>query len=237
MRIVLIGFLCVKSLLGQSQTNTVSGSCDQVINDNRGVITITCSGVDKSLMEQLKKTADVLNRIARRQTDPAVLGGLKGLNIKMDEVLSDTRELKETAVQNNRQLAAHQQELAATKRYAYLATLTFNGTPYVKGDITFSNDISQATEGTWFETGEGTSRPVCTAAALQKNRNAIRLFPDFPFTFYALAYCLQRKADPEWRSYAEKAATIFEQTTTIGGHISMHDESLAYLRQILQQSK
>jgi len=237
MRLTLIGLLCVESLLGQSQTNTVSGSCDQVINDNRGAITITCSGVDKTLMEQLKKTAEVLDRIARRQADPAIVGGLKDLNIKMDEVLTDTRELRTTAVQNNRQLAAAQQELAATKRYAYLATLTFNGTPVVHGDVMISNDISRATEGTWFEPTETTARPVCTPVALQKDRTATRLFPDFPFTFYALAYCLQREADPEWRSYAEKAAAIFEQTTTIGGHIPMHDELLGYLRQLLRQSK
>jgi hypothetical protein len=237
MRFTLIGLLCIESLLAQSQTNTMSGSCDQVINDNRGVITITCSGVDKTLMEQLKKTADVLDRIARRQADPAVVGGLKDLNIKMDKVLSDTRELKATAVQNNRQLAAAQQELAATKRYAYIATLTFNGTPIVKGDVTISNDISRATEGTWFETKENTFRPVCTTAALQKDRTATRLYPDFPFTFYALAYCLHKEADPEWRSYAESAAAIFEQTTTIGGHIPMHDQLLAYLRQLLRQSK
>jgi hypothetical protein len=237
MKIALIGSLCVEALLGQSQTNTVSGSCDQVINDNRGVITITCSGIDKTLMDQLKKTANVLDQIARRQTDPAILGGLKDLNMKMDEVLGDTRELRATAVQNNRQLAAEQQELAATKRYAYLSTLTFNGTPYTGGDIKFSNDISQATEGTWFEPVENTFRPVCTAAALQKNRDAIRLFPDFPFTLYALAYCLQKEASPEWRGYAEKAAAIFEQTTTIGGHLRMHDQLLAYLRQLLQQSR
>lgn len=89
MKITLIGLLCVGSLLGQSQTNTVSGSCDQVINNNRGVITITCSGVDRTLMEQLKKTADVLDRIARRQTDPAIVGGLKDLNTKMGNYIVD----------------------------------------------------------------------------------------------------------------------------------------------------
>src|SRR5271167_3635478 len=61
-------------------------------------------------MEQLRKTADVLDRVARRQTDPAVLGGLKDINMKMDEVLSDTRELRTTVLQNNRQLAAEQQQ-------------------------------------------------------------------------------------------------------------------------------
>ncbi len=96
MRITLIALLGVKALLAQSQTNTMSGACDQTINDNRGVITITCSGIDKSLMEQLKKTGDLLDRVARRQTDPAILAGFKDLNVKMDEVLSDTRELKST---------------------------------------------------------------------------------------------------------------------------------------------
>lgn len=232
-----MGLICVESLLAQSQSTTISGSCDQVINDNRGVITITCSGVDKTLMEQLKKTADVLDRIARRQTDPTILGGLKDLNIKMDEVLSDTRDLRATAIQNNRQLAADQQEIAATKRYTYLATLTFNGTPYIKGDVMISNEISQAIEGTWFEPTENHFRPVCTEAALQKSRGAIRLFPDFPFTYYALAYCLQKDGVPEWRSYAEKGVAILEQTTSIGGHLRNHDECLAHLRQLLGQSK
>jgi hypothetical protein len=93
----LIALLSIRALLAQqSQTNTTSGACDQTINDNRGVITITCTGIDRSLMEQLKKTADFLDRVARRQTDPAILAGIKDINTKMDEVLSDTRELKTT---------------------------------------------------------------------------------------------------------------------------------------------
>ena len=110
MRVTLIALLWVGALFAQSQANTMSGSCEQTINDNRGVITITCSGVDKALMQQLKKTADVLDRVARRQTDPAILGGLKDINAKMDKVLSDTRELKATVLQNDRQLAAERQE-------------------------------------------------------------------------------------------------------------------------------
>ena len=155
----------------------------------------------------------------------------------MDEVLSDTRELRATAAQNNRQLVADQQEIAATRRYSYIATLTFDGTPYVKGDIKITNEISQEVEGTWFEPTENHFRPVCSAAALQKSRDAIRLFPDFPFTYYALAYCLREGSVADWRSYAEKAIAIFEQTTSIGGHNQNHDECLACLRQLLQQNK
>jgi hypothetical protein len=80
-------------------------------------------------------------------------------------------------------------------------------------------------------------RPDCTAEALQKNRNAISLFPDFPFTYYALAFCQQISGESEWRSYAEKAIAIFEQTTSIGGHNQNHDQCLTYLRQLLAQVK
>jgi len=128
-------------------------------------------------------------------------------------------------------------EIAATKRYSYVANLTFNGMAYVKGDVTMPTEISVAIEGTWFEPSENHFRPVCETAALQKNRNAIRQFPDFPFSYYALAYCLQKQGVPDWRSFAEKATAIFEQTTTIGGHQKSHDECLAYLRQLLGRSK
>ncbi len=115
MKVTFVLFIFVKALLAQAQVNNMSGSCDQVVNDNRGVITITCSGVDKTLMEQLKKTADLLNRVASRQTDPAVLGSLKDLNVKMDEVLTDTRALKTSVAQANRQLAAERRQKEQTE--------------------------------------------------------------------------------------------------------------------------
>ena len=128
-------------------------------------------------------------------------------------------------------------EVAATKRYSYIATLTFNGMVYTKGDVTMPTEISQAVEGTWYEPTTNRFRPVCDAAAVQKSRNAIRQFPDFPFTYYQLAYCLQKQGVPDWRSYAENAVAIFEQTTAMGGHQKSHDEALAYLRQLLAKTK
>jgi hypothetical protein len=156
----------------------------------------------------------------------------------MDEVLCDTRELKASAIQNNRQLAISQEEMAAAKKFFYISTLTFNGTPYNgKSDIVITNEISKAVDGTWFEPMPDRFRPVCVVEALQKDRDAIRLFPDFPFTYYALALCQQVAGASEWRSIAEKAVAIFEQTTSIGGHNLNHDQCLAYLRQLLAQTK
>ena len=98
-------------------------------------------------------------------------------------------------------------------------------------------EISASIEGTWQQVGPDTFRPVCDAAALERNRLATQQFPDFPFTYYALAYCMERSGDPAWREYAEKAVAIFEQTTQITGHQKSHEQSLAYLRQQLGHIK
>jgi hypothetical protein len=106
-------------------------------------------------------------------------------------------------------------QLEATKRYSYVATLTFNGMVYTGGDVIMPTPISAAVQGAWSEATTNSFRPVCEAAMLQKDRIAIHAFPDFPFTYYALAYCLQRQGNPEWRSFAKEAVAIFQQTKFI----------------------
>ncbi len=237
MRLVSLTLLGLQALFAeQPQTNNLSAACDQVINDNRGVITITCSGVDKTLMEQLKRTADLLNQIAHRQTDPAVLNGIKDINLKMVEVLRDTRELKTTMVQNNRQISEAQQAIEAAKRYSNVAILPFDGKA-MHGAVEIITPLSQMVDKTWYAVAGDKFLPVCEEVALQRDRGAIQQFPDFPFTYYALAYCLERQNNPEWRSYAEKAAAIFEQTTTIGGHDPSHDQCLIFIRELLKSKK
>ena len=140
-------------------------------------------------------------------------------------------EMRDAAIQ---QL---QDEIAVVKRYSYVAGLTFNGMVYTKGDVIMPTEISQAIEGTWQEVGDNHFRPVCEAAALEKCRNATKQFPEFPFTYYALAYCLEKQGDPAWRPYAKKAAAILEKTTVISGHQKSHEQSLAYLQQLLERSE
>jgi tetratricopeptide (TPR) repeat protein len=87
-------------------------------------------------------------------------------------------------------------------------------------------------------TGEMTGNRVqlkCSSEALEKFKEAIRKFPDFPFSYFALAVCLKNKADPEWRGYAEKALSIFEKTATLKEHHPSHDEALTELRRMLNQ--
>lgn len=128
-----------------------------------------------------------------------------------------------------------QEEIERVKKYAYVSTLTFNGMVYTGGDVKMPTEISVSIEGTWQEIEPGTFRPVCDAAALERSRVATIQFPDFPFSYYALAYCKDRSGDPEWRAYAEKAVAIFEQTTQITGHQKSHEQCLAFLRQQLRR--
>ena len=68
-------------------------------------------------------------------------------------------------------------QVLIVKRFSYVATLTFNGMLYTKGDVTMPTAISQLVEGTWREVGPDRFRPVCEAAALDKSRTAIQQFP------------------------------------------------------------
>ncbi len=130
-----------------------------------------------------------------------------------------------------------QDEIERVKKYAYVSTLTFNGMVYTGGDVKMPTEISAGIEGTWQEVGPETFRPVCEAAALERSRLATIQFPDFPFSYYALAYCMERSGDPGWRAYAESAVAICEQTTQITGHQKSHEQCLAYLRQELGRVK
>lgn len=126
-------------------------------------------------------------------------------------------------------------EVIRVKKYSYVATLTFNGSVSVGGDIIMQTPISRVVEGIWSKVGPDKYRPVCDRATLDKAKESIRLFPEFPFSYYALAYCLQHQGDKSWRTYAEQAINIFEVTTQINGHHETHDQCLNFLRDLIEE--
>jgi hypothetical protein len=62
---------------------------------NKGTITINCTSIDPKLMEEIKRTTAILDRLAKRQSDPSMLNDLRDLNRKMDEVLSAVKRAKQ----------------------------------------------------------------------------------------------------------------------------------------------
>jgi hypothetical protein len=67
--------------------------------------------------------------------------------------------------------------------------------------------------------------------------SVIKEYPKFPFGYYAKALILRNNGNDEWIEYAEKAKKIFSITTTIEGHSPGHDQALAELTDLLNQTK
>jgi len=54
-------------------------------------------------------------------------------------------------------------------------------------------------------------------------------YPDFPFSYCALADCKKQRGESDWVDYADKGLEIFKWTTKIGGHKNEHDECMKNL--------
>jgi hypothetical protein len=126
------------------------------------------------------------------------------------------------------------QQVESVRDYSDVARLTFNGSEYVGGDITFSSPLMKIMEGTFTEVSPDRYRRVCTDVALTKYRKAIQVFPRFPFSHFWLALCLRDRGESSWQSLARSAYSIFERTTQIAGHQVSHDEAKSYLAELLK---
>jgi hypothetical protein len=74
-----------RPVCGQT-ANTTTGACSPIVNQNRGPVTIECSGISEDVQRQL---ADVLNSILQKQLDPAAV-----MN-KLDEIAKGVGDLKQ----------------------------------------------------------------------------------------------------------------------------------------------
>ena len=83
-------------------------------------------------------------------------------------------------------------ELNAIRRYTQVSKLNFIGTtgtavPPLKEET----GISRMLEGT-FSLEDNRARFACDPTTVGKLQQAIAQFPDFPFSYYALAFCLNK---------------------------------------------
>jgi len=133
------------------------------------------------------------------------------------------------------QLEAMRSGLTAVLDFADIAKLNLNGKPFSTGPgITYSSDLSRMLESTY--TTDGNRFQFKRGPDVEsKLRAAIEKHPRFPFSYYALAYCLSKRGDPDWRQYAEKAVFILSHTTQIKGHKKIHDKILLELQEELER--
>jgi hypothetical protein len=124
-------------------------------------------------------------------------------------------------------------ELNAIQRYTEVSKLNFVGTTgTVAPPLKEETGVSRALEGT-FTIDNDRARYSCDPAAIAKFKEVIAKFPDFPFSYYAVAFCLKPRGDTSWRGFATKAVEILKNTTTIDGHHPNHDQALRELTQAL----
>ncbi len=127
------------------------------------------------------------------------------------------------------------QELADIRDYANVSKLDLRGKSFVAGwGLEHSTGISRIIEPTVTEK-EGEVGFKCDDESLKRYERTIQEYPRFPFSYYAMALCLQKRGDNTWREYASKAISIFEITTRIGGHHKTHELAMEQLLRLLNE--
>lgn len=127
------------------------------------------------------------------------------------------------------------ESLDQIKRYEYTSKLTYNGSdqefftasdpshPMIPSGLPEILLDSYAIASTSITGAPSAIEYKCDQASRQKYLEAIQFNPDYPFTYYALAYCEQKEGDKDWVTQAQKALAILKVTTEIAGHNQWQD--------------
>lgn len=139
------------------------------------------------------------------------------------------------AYDNNRELSATENNLENTKRFSAIANYGFYGGPIFYGPgLSGGDDLYTRLKDTYY-VEDGKFYYHCGEPSETTYRQLIQDYPDFPFTYYALADCLKRRGDPGWVEYAKQAIKILDVTTSIGEHKKEHDEVKEVLTDYLKE--
>jgi hypothetical protein len=125
--------------------------------------------------------------------------------------------------------------LNVIQRYTQISKLNVIGTTgTVAPPLKEETGVSRMLEGTFTVVNDRASYS-CDSNAIAKFQEVIAKVPDFPFSYYAMAFCLRQRGDTSWKDYAMKAVDILENTTTMDGHHPSHDQILRELKLALHR--
>ena len=132
------------------------------------------------------------------------------------------------------QAARQQQIIDSMREYSVVARLNPHGVTGMAGQGLKETPHSRLAglEETWI-LHENNWSPKCDDPSIEKSREVVTSLPQFPWTHFLLAVCLREKGDQAWRGYTERAVQIFEHTTSLADHHSVHDKALKKLRELL----
>lgn len=162
---------------------------------------------------------------------------IKNLRRQKTKRVKEIAGLKEKITSLEQQKAEQNKEIATlTDAGQYVAVATWD----MDGNATLwdSRQIKTPVSG-WikdFRRKKDAHGPgwECGSMALYHYREVMEAHPKYPFTYYVVAKCLQAKAEPSWKEYAEKGVAIFKKTTRLPIHATDHDDALVELSALLK---
>jgi hypothetical protein len=150
----------------------------------------------------------------------------KNLMAQNNDILEKLKKYQQEIEERNKRIEFLKHQADNVKEYSYYATLDVYGRNFIPEDgIKFNSDLYNRMEKILTEVN-GKTFVKNGNAVLPEIDAVIKKYPNFPFGYWAKYNLLKTKGDSNWRQFAKKAANIFEITTSIKGHNSMHDEAL-----------
>lgn len=150
----------------------------------------------------------------------------KNLVSQNNDMLGKIQEYRQEIEQENKRIEFLEHQVRNVKEYGYYATLDIYGRNFTPDTGTkFNSDLSNRMEKILTEVN-GKTFVKNGNTVLPEINVVIEKYPNFPFGYWAKYNLLKTKGDRNWKEFAKKAAHIFEITTAINGHNSMHDEAL-----------
>lgn len=145
-------------------------------------------------------------------------------------ITSEIRSLRERTSQLH-------QELEGLRRYSKVAKYNALGLTGIAGEgLKENSPIARALEGAYTEVKKDSGPeyfPRCDEQGLSRFANVAKEFPDYPFSYWALAKCLKPIGSPHWRAYAERAMAILEHTTRVSERSPHHDQARKQMEELL----
>ena len=169
-------------------------------------------------------------------SNAAVFEANKNLRSQNNDMVGKIQEYQQDIEERNKRIKSLEHQIDNVKEYGYDATLDIYGRNFIPGtENKFSSDLSNRMEKI-LTVVNGKTFVKNDNAALPQIDAVIEKYPNFPFGYWAKYNLLKTKGDSNWKKFAKKAADIFEITTSIKGHNSMHDEALKVVKTDLATS-
>ena len=192
--------------------------------------------LERTVKEREQQARKERQEISDKIQNLVTLARERDPNLTEQEALRTISTEVRTLRERTSQLEHGQQGLS---QYSSMAKYNVLGLTGIAGvGLKENSPIARALKGAYIKVETETEpeyQPQCDVQGLALFVSVAREFPDFPFSHWALAHCLKRLGNPQWRIHAESAMNILQHTTRISGHSPDHDQARTQMEQLLSE--